>query len=111
MTRLNPEDNNEPGYDVVWPLSRRAVSTTGAAARVPDLDGKTVCELWDFFFRGETIFPLVRKHIRAQYPQVKFVAYSEFGNIYGPHEREVVAGLADALRSRGCDAVIIGIGA
>jgi len=46
---------NEPHYDVLSPLSRKAVKTTAAAPRVPDLNGKTVCELWDVIFRGETI--------------------------------------------------------
>lgn len=101
----------EPRYEVLWPLSRKAVKRTEAAARIPDLNGKTVCELWDVIFRGEIIYPQVREYIRARYPQVRFVDYSAFENFYGPHERAVVAGLGAQLRSHGCDAAIVGIGA
>jgi hypothetical protein len=102
---------SEPRYDVVSPLSRKAVKSTAAAARVPDLNGKTVCELWDVIFRGETIYPLVRDYIRTRFPGVKFVGYEEFGNFHGAREAEVSAQIPDRLRQHGADAVIVGIGA
>lgn len=102
---------HEPHYDVLWPLSRKVVSATAPAPRLRDLDGKTVCELWDMIFRGETIYPLLREHIKARFPGVKFVEHSEFGNFHGARERMVMAGLAEQLRNHGCDAVIVGIGA
>ena len=52
---------NEPKYDVLWPLSRKAVKRTAAAARLPDLNDKVVAELWDVIFRGETIYPQSKK--------------------------------------------------
>ena len=103
--------DHEPGYDVLWPLSRRAVKAIAAAPRLPDLNGKTVCELWDGIFRGEVVFPLVREYIKARFPRVKFVSYSEFDNFHGPHESQVIAALPDRLRAQGADAVIVGIGA
>ena len=102
---------HEPCYQVLWPLSRKAVKATKAAPRIADLNGKTICELWDVIFRGEIIYPLVREYIRARYPDVKFVEYSNFGNFHGAREHEVMAGLPDALRKHGADAVIVGIGA
>ena len=101
----------EPRYDVLWPLGRRAVTHCAAAPRLHDLNGKIVCELWDVIFRGETIYPLVRDYLRRCYPEIKFVEYSHFGNVYGPYEKQVVAGLPELLRSHDADAVIIGIGA
>jgi hypothetical protein len=101
----------EPRYDVLWPLSRKAVKTTAAAPRLPDLNGKTVAELWDVIFRGEEIYPLVREHIKALFPRVKFVPYTAFGNFHGAREREVVATLAEKLREHNADAAIVGIGA
>jgi hypothetical protein len=100
-----------PKYDVLWPLSRRAVRETKAAARLPDLNGKVVAELWDVIFRGETIYPLVREHIKARFPDVKFVGYEEFGNFHGAREHEVSAAIPDRLRAHKADAVIVGIGA
>lgn len=102
---------SEPRYDVLSPLPRKAVKATAAAPRVPDLNGKTVCELWDVIFRGETIYPMVRDYIRARFPAVKFVGYEEFGNFHGAREHEVSAQIPDKLRQHKADAVIVGIGA
>jgi hypothetical protein len=102
---------NEPRFEVLWPLARRAVTDTRAAPRLPNLNGKTVCELWDVIFRGETIYPLVREYFKAHFPGVKFVGHAEFGNFHGAREREVVAALPDKLRAHKADAAIVGIGA
>jgi hypothetical protein len=111
MSRPTSKVSGEPCYDVLWPLARRAVQDTVAATRLPDLNGKTIGELWDVIFRGETIYPLVREQIKARFPDVRFVEYSEFGNFYGPHGQKVSQALPGALRAHGCDAVIVGIGA
>ena len=102
---------SEPRYEVLWPLSRRAVRETKAAKRLPDLNGKVVAELWDVIFRGETIYPLVREYIRKRFPEVKFVSYEEFGNFHGAREHEVSATIPDKLKAHKADAVIVGIGA
>ena len=109
MSRQN--DAAEPRFDVVWPLSRRAVRDSRAAPRLPDLNGKTVGELWDVIFRGETIYPLVRDYIRQRFPDVKFVGYETFGNFHGAREHQVIATLPEKLRAHEVDAVIVGIGA
>ena len=106
-----PTKTNEPRYDVIWPLGRRAVQRTAAAPRLGDLNGKTVCELWDVIFRGETIYPLVREYIKARFPGVKFVGYAEFGNFHGAREHQVSATIPDKLRAHKADAAIVGIGA
>lgn len=108
---MNKPNDMEPRYEVMWPLARRAVTDTRAAPRLPDLNGKTVCELWDVIFRGETIYPLVREYIKARFPDVKFVGHQEFGNFHGAREREVVAALPGKLRTHKADAAIVGIGA
>ena len=104
-------DTDEPRHEVLWPLARRAVTDTRAAPRLPDLNGKTVCELWDVIFRGETIYPLVREYIKERFPGVKFVGHAEFGNFHGACEREVTATLPEKLHAHKADAVIVGIGA
>ena len=102
---------SEPRYEVLWPLSRRAVADTNAAPRLPDLNGKTVCELWDAILRGDQIYPLVRAYIKARFPDVRFVGYEEFGNFHGAREREVSAAIPAKLRAHGADAAIVGVGA
>ena len=97
---------------VLWPLGRRMVQGAACAPRLPDLNGRTVVELWDEIFRGEKIFPLVRAHLRARYPDVRIVEYGETGNFYGAREeRDQATRLPALIRSRGGDAAVIGIGA
>ncbi|MBI2906634.1 MAG: hypothetical protein HYX92_03140 [Chloroflexi bacterium] len=101
----------EPVYEVVWPLGRLVYETLPLAHRCPDLAGKTVCELWDWLFRGGEIFPAIREVLSSRYPDIKFVEHTVFGDTRGAREREVVAALPDLLHKHGCDAVISGIGA
>ena len=102
---------SEPVYEVVWPLGRSAYDTRAPNARVGDLSGKTVAELWDYLFRGEEIFPLVREQLSARFPGIKFVNYDVFGNVHGPQQRALVADVPRLLKEHGCDAVISAIGA
>jgi hypothetical protein len=96
------------------------VSPTGAKApqpqwtpppAVPDLSGKVIAEIWDYIFRGDTMFEVIRQEIRARYDDVTFVHWSEFGDIHGATEAEIVAALPEKLRRYGVDVTIVGVGA
>ena len=102
---------SEPVYEVVWPLGRSAYHTRAPNARIADLSGKTIGELWDYLFRGEEIFPIVRAQLSARFPGIKFVNYDVLGNVHGPQQRELVADVPRLLMEHGCDAVISAIGA
>jgi hypothetical protein len=120
IQRLGKPDNNigvrrrlvmqEIGYKVVWPLGKFAAQTVALAPRLADLKGKTICELSDYGFKAEEIFPLVRKALSQRYHGIKFIEYSRFGNIHGPQESEIIASLAENLHQYGCDAIISGVG-
>ena len=45
-----------------------------------------------------------------QYPGIRFIPYTNFGNIHGSKETDIISNLADQLHSYGCDAVISGVG-
>ncbi|MFH1486527.1 MAG: hypothetical protein ABIH46_10680 [Chloroflexota bacterium] len=102
---------SEPVYEVVWPLGKSACDVLQPASPVPDLRGKTVCELWDWLFNGDRVFQLLRQALSAGYPGIRFVDYTVFGDIHGRNEREVVNYLPKMLREHGCDVVITGMGA
>ena len=74
------------------------------ASRLPDLSGKTICELSDLMWEDHRTFPLIRELLQKRFPDTKLVAYSEFPGIYGV-EADV---LTETVRDRGCDAVIVG---
>lgn len=100
----------EPRYEVVWPLGKLAYQTLSLAPRVSDLRDKTVCELSDWLFRAEEVFPMIRQLLQKQYPGSKFVDYTTFGNTHGPKESEVIAALPELLRKHRCDIAISGVG-
>ncbi|MBI2910378.1 MAG: hypothetical protein HYX92_22260 [Chloroflexi bacterium] len=102
---------SEPIYEVVWPLGKMAYETLPLPRRIAGLEGKTVCELWDWRFRGDEVFPILRALLARRFPGIQFVDYTAFGDTHGPKEREIIAGLPEMLRKLGCDAVISGVGA
>ena len=101
----------EPVYDVVWPLAPSAAPAGSLAGRPADLSGKTVGELWDYLFKGEQMFPLIREALAQRYPGIRFVEYERFGSIHGRDEAELARTLPEQLRKHGCDAVISAVGA
>lgn len=101
----------EPVYEVVWPLAPRAAAPSALAPRHRDLAGKTIGELWDYLFRGEEIFPLLRQALAARVPGLRFVPYEVFGSIHGRDDAELGATLPALLREHGCDAVVAAVGA
>lgn len=100
----------EPNYKVVWPLGKLACQPVALKPRPSSLTGLTICELSDYGFRAEEIFPIVRESLVKRYSGLKFIEYSTFGNTHGPQEIEVIAGLAEKLQKYKCDTVILGVG-
>jgi hypothetical protein len=101
---------NEPNYEVTWPLGKSISQNISLKPRLPNLNGKTICELSDYGFRSEEIFPIVRDLLSKLYPGIKIIEYTNFGNTHGPQETEIIANLAERLHQFGCDAVISGVG-
>ncbi len=97
-------------YEALWPRGRKTIPDTPLAKRLDTLQGKTVCELWDWAFRGDVLFPAVEKELTKRYSGVKFVGYDTFGSTHSGDEAAVLAALPGKLRQNGCDAVISGMG-
>lgn len=100
----------EGTYEVVSPLGKITAKTKEVAPSLPDLNGKTICELWNYMFQGDRTFPIIEELLKRRYPGVKFVPYTEFGNLHGPEELKLFAELPDKLKKFKCDAVISGNG-
>lgn len=101
----------EPVYEVVWPLGKSVHDSLSLPPPPDNLKGKTVCELWDWLFRGDDVFRIIRELLAKRYPGIKFVDYSIFGSTGGARQREIIARLPELLRQHGCDVVISGVGA
>jgi len=100
----------EPTYDVVWPGSSRGIQRHRHADRLGTLAGKRVAFLWDYLFRGDELFPVLERLLTEHFDDIEVLGYDELGNIHGGDEAEVIDRLPDALRSRGVDAVVSGMG-
>jgi hypothetical protein len=109
MTPPSEEDR----FEVVWPLAPAApaAETTERPERSQDLAGKRIGFLWDYLFKGDEIFDVVKAEISARYDDVTFVDYHEFGNIHGHDEADVIDRLPIVLRRTGVDSVIAAVGA
>ncbi len=74
------------------------------APRLADLSGKTICELSNFKWEHDRIFPVIRELLQRRFPDVRIVPYTEFPSMYGI-EADVLSKL---LREKGCDGAIVG---
>lgn len=100
---------------VVSPEGEDAVVRARGAQRLDDLSGKTVCEIWNGVFKGDITFPLIRKRLQEQFPELEVIPYTEFphapGSDHPALQKQLAAQLAALAREKGCDAVISGNGA
>lgn len=102
--------NTIGGYQVLWPRGQKTIELTPLATRLETLEGKTVCQLWDYLFRGDEIFALLEEELRSRYPGISFIGFAEFGSTHGEDEGEVLASLPRRLKELEVDAVISGMG-
>ena len=102
-----PESHvNEPSFEVVHPVSRRPVVARTSNADLPGLTGKKIALVWDYLFRGDDVFRLVRE--RFERSGVEFVDHEVFGDVHG-HD-ELLGQLPSRLREMAADAAIVATG-
>jgi len=94
------------------PVSEVAIHRSNAP-RLDTLNGKTICEVWATgHYCADRTFPIIRKMLKQRYPEMKIVPYTEFdigkpdiSKRWGPLDK-----VAEILRAKGCDAVLLGNG-
>ena len=100
----------EPVYAVHWPRGERTLDVRPVSPRLDSLDGKTVAFVWDYLFRGDEIFEILKRELAPRHPGIRFVDYEAFGSTHGGDEHEVLAALPGKLRDLKVDAVVSGMG-
>ena len=110
LTVYAPEVLAKDTEAVVYPLGKTTAKPKEVAPSIADLNGKTVCELWNYLFHGDRTFAALEALLKKRYPNVKFVSYKEFGNLHGPEELKLIGELPGKLKKFKCDAVISGNG-
>jgi hypothetical protein len=75
------------------------------ASRLPELNGKTICELSNAIWEDHRTFILIRKLLRERFPDAKFIPFTEL-----PMGSEKIdqQSTVDMVVQKGCEAVIVG---
>ena len=106
-----PEDLFATMYSLMGIDPKDEVHTPDGRPTALVNNGKVIGELWDYLFRGEDIFPILREELTKRFPGIRFVTYDVFGNVHGPKQLELVGKVPDLLKQYEVDAVISAIGA
>lgn len=97
-------------YSVVWPRSPKSLEVKPLAPRLASLQGRTVAFVWDYLFRGDEIWPILKEALGERFPGMRFIDHDAFGSTHGEDERRVLAELPGKLKSLGVEAVVSGMG-
>lgn len=104
------------GFSVVSPIGEESTKgtrgeKTAIARRQLDLNGKTVCEVWNGVFRGDALFPIIREQLKKRYPNIRIIPYTEAPIIrVGANVDEDCEALKEHLKETACDALIAATG-
>ena len=110
IERENAMPDSEDTSGVLSPVGPIDRPEMMAEARYADLNGKRIGFVWDYVFRGDEMFPLIEAEIASRFPRASFVHHEQFGNIHGKDSDPIIEGLPQALRDKGVDAVVVGVG-
>ena len=104
----------ETKMEVIGPIGGETVKKKAIAARLDNLNGKTVCETWNEDFKGDIMFPVYRELLQKRYSGVRIIPYTEFPRSQWKStpakQREIAKQIAAMAKERGCDALISGNG-
>ncbi len=96
------------------PVTLTVYNPTGAfevtqtfAARISDLNGKTICEISNDGWEYDRTFPRIVEVLQKQFPTAKFITYDKF-----PHGTNAItqatSNLGKLAKDAGCQAAIVG---
>jgi hypothetical protein len=102
---------SEPIYAVVSPEGLPPDDLIVGSPPLTDLSTAVVAELWDYRFKGDLMFTVIKEELEARYPGIQFVPFVTFGDTHGADEEGVVARLPEMLERYGCTAAVSSVGA
>ena len=105
-SRAGPQGAGDVVLEVYDPTGSIEV-TQLHAPRLPDLNGRTICELGNGKWEDHRIFPVVRELLKKRYPDIKIIPFTEFTYGYDIDDDTVAA----MVKAKGGEAAIIASGA
>lgn len=82
-------------------------ATMPHAPRLPDLSGRTICEISNGSWQDQRTFRAVRGLLKERFPSLTIVPYTEFPVGVDQIDTDEIGGI---VRDRGCQAAIVGNG-
>ena len=102
-----------PKMTATGPVTLEVFPPTGAievtqihAPRLPDLRGKTICEVSNNSWEAARTFPLIRKLLQERFPDCRIIPFTEF--VAGNQALESASAIGDEVVRKGGQAVILG---
>ncbi len=99
-----------PRFAACWPRGARALARQPLAPRLDTLAGKTIAFLWDYLFRGDEVFEILKEGLDARFSGLSFIGPDTFGSTHGEDEQAVLDGLPSRLKALKVDTVLSGMG-
>ena len=101
---MAPEPVNLEIYD-----PRGGVEVTQLfAPRLPDLDGKVICELANRMWESTRTFPYLREELKKRYPTTTIISYEEMPFFDERSTPAELAEIARIVKAAGVQGAIIG---
>jgi len=107
----------ESAYEVLSPLGEKGAAMLPAAPRLDTLNGKTICEITNGGYRSDEVFPFIEELLKKEYPGIKkIIPYTDMPRCDVPDlsvdtRAKTIEAIISAIKEKGCDAVIGGMGA
>ena len=102
-------------YEVVSPVGEPTIKMTPMAPRLDTLEGKTICMIGNESFHFQDTFPVIEKLLKQKYPTVKVIPWADLPHYHHTEwtrsgRGKVEKATMDAIKAKGCNAVIGGNG-
>lgn len=98
-------------YEVVSPVGEPGQEMRAPAARLADLSGKTICEVWNGLYQADKVLGAAGAELKRRHPGVNVIPWTDLPaiSIFGDISHNLKE-LREALRHKRCDAVIAASG-
>ena len=85
-----------------------------ASPPLESLDGAVIGEVYNNHFKGELMFKTYRRLLKARYPNITIIPYTEFPIVYvggdPASQKKIASEVAALAKEKGCTAIISGNG-
>ncbi len=99
---------------VLSPEGLSAGTNTTLSPQLATLEGKTIGEVYNNHFKGELMFETYRRLLKAKFPGVRIIPFTEFPTVYvggdAASQKKIARDIAAIAKQKGCDAIITGNG-